>query len=351
MSDSDAWNTGLGSARSSSSQRAAAQGALAQGHSASSITNDLAQAFLDEKRRSRRWSIFFRLMLLLIALALLLLAFSSKLTALAGLGDTRHTALIEISGVIASDQTANANAIVGSLESALNDRGTAGVILRINSPGGSPVQSGIVFDEILRLRNEYPNTPIHAVLGDVCASGGYYIAAAADRIYADKASIVGSIGVRMDSFGLTGTLEKLGAERRLLTAGDNKAMLDPFLPVDPSHVKHVQGMLNNIHTQFIESVRRGRGDRIGDDPTLFSGLIWSGEQAVENGLVDTLANERFVAREVIGAKRILDFTRRQDVFEKWADRIGAELSHALTRSLTDAGSGTLLEPASAPQLR
>lgn len=335
MSDSDAWNSGLGSARASTAQQAGAQSGANAELRGDIVVNELAQAFLDEKRRSRRWGIFFKLILLFVFLSLLLSAFASQFVGMAGVGSGRHTALIDISGVIAAGEPANADSIISSLENALQHHGTVGVILRINSPGGSPVQSGVVFDEILRLRNEYPAVPIHAVVGDVCASGGYYIAAAADRIYADKASIIGSIGVRMDSFGFEGTLEKLGVERRLLTSGENKAMLDPFLPVNAAHVQHLKSMLDTIHRQFIDAVRRGRGDRIGNDPELFSGLIWSGEQAVEKGLIDTLANESFVAREVIGAAQIVDFTHREDVFEKLASRIGAAFVHSITGSVID----------------
>ena len=318
MRDSEAWNSGIASA----SRRPEAIGGA--------VLTDLVESLLIEKRKSRRWSIFFRCLAFLF-LFLLLLSFSGLFSGLGkgvvgGLGGTRHTALVDISGVIAVDQEANAQSIVGSIERALQDSNTAGVILRINSPGGSPVQSGIIFDEILRLRNRHPNTPIHAVVGDVGASGGYYVAVAADRIYADKASIVGSIGVRMDSFGFDRAIELLGIERRTLTAGDNKALLDPFLPENPDHVAHMQSLLSDVHQQFIAAVKRGRGDRLKDNPELYSGLVWTGESAVRQGLVDKLANEGYVAREIIGAPDIIDFTRRQDVFERLSGRLSAGIS-------------------------
>jgi len=322
MSDSEAWNSGITTAQ----QRA--QRTLEQ-NPGEHIVNELAQAFLDEKRRSRRWTIFFRLLFALLFLLAIIALFGSRLVDVTKVGSERHTARVDIRGVIGAGELANANKIVDSLENALSDDNTAGVILRINSPGGSPVQSGIIFDEIFRLRNQHPGIPIHAVVGDVCASGGYYIAAAADRIFADKASIVGSIGVRMDSFGFEGTLEKLGVERRLLTAGEHKGMLDPFLPENPEQMAHVQDMLDEIHAQFIAAVRRGRGDRIADNPQLFSGLIWSGEQALEQGLVDELANESYVAREVIGESTIVDFTHQQDLYEKLMSRVAVSLSRAL----------------------
>jgi len=322
MSDSESWNSGINTAQRRVRRSRA-------DHSGEYIVNELAQAFIDETRRSRRWGIFFKFVFVLLALLAIVALFGSQLADVTQVGGQRHTARVEIRGVIGADELANASTIVESLELALSDDDTAGVILRVNSPGGSPVQSGIVYDEIIRLRNKYPGVPIHAVVGDICASGGYYIAAAADRIYADKASIVGSIGVRMDSFGFEGTLEKLGAERRLLTAGENKGILDPFSPVDPQQLAHLQLLLDGVHNQFIEAVRRGRGDRIKDDPELFSGLFWTGQQALEHGLVDELANEAFVAREIIGEPTIVDFTVKQDLAEKLMKQLSSSLEHVL----------------------
>jgi len=208
-----------------------------------------------------------------------------------------------------------------------------GVILRINSPGGSPVQSGYVYDEIRRLRKEYPQTPLYAVVGDMCASGGYYIAAAADEIYADKASVVGSIGVLMNGFGFVEAMEKLGVERRLLTAGAHKGFLDPFSPAQPDEIAHIQSLLGDIHEQFIHAVKEGRGDRLQDDPSLFSGLVWTGEQAVKLGLVDGLGSAGHVAREVIGEENIMDFTPRPRYFEKLAANLGAAVASRMSTAL------------------
>jgi len=303
------------------------------GVSPQQLLADLARETLIERRRSRRWSIFFKLLTFAYITGALLWVVIDHKELFTSDNAQQHTAVIDIEGVIADGQPASADPIVSALKSALKNKSTAGVILRINSPGGSPVQSGLLFDSIQSLRAEHPDVPVHAVLGDVAASGGYYIAVAADNIYANQASIVGSIGVRLDSFGATGAIEKLGIERRLLTAGEYKAFLDPFLPVDPAAEAHVQALLDNVHTQFIQAVKEGRGDRLNDDEQLFSGLIWSGEQAVANGLIDALADSRTVARDVIGAEDLVDYTRRPDVFTRFADRLGASLGVTLHRML------------------
>ncbi|MBS1216285.1 MAG: ClpP class periplasmic serine protease [Proteobacteria bacterium] len=292
----------------------------------------LAFAALKEQRRTRYWGIFFKLLTFAYLTVLIFLAM--------GLGAEKerlargkHTALVEISGVIEAKGDANADDINSALQSAFKDKNTQGVILRINSPGGSPVQAGIINDEIQRLRKLHPNIPMYAVVEDVCASGGYYIAVAADKIYVDKASIVGSIGVRMDSFGFTGTMEKLGVERRVLTAGDNKDFLDPFLPLQEKDVTHAKTLLEEIHKQFIDVVKKGRGTRLKDSPELFSGLFWVGSKSVELGLADGLGSVDFVARDVIKAEEIVDFTRKENVAERLAKRLGAGAAKAI------AGSG------------
>ncbi len=285
-----------------------------------------------EQRRARRWGIFFKSVVLVYLFALLIV-FVGDWDSSPALPAGRHTALVEVDGLIAAGQDASADNIVAGLRAAFEDKKTAGVIVRINSPGGSPVQAGYVFDEIRRLRKKHPNTPLYAVVTDVCASGGYYIAAAADNIYANKASIVGSIGVRMDSFGFVEALDKLGVERRLLTAGDSKGLLDPFLPLDKQEVGHVQAMLDNIHQQFIEIVKEGRGDRLKNDPQLFSGLMWTGEQALELGLVDELLSASQVARDVIGVNTVRDFTPRRDLLYRFADRLGLAFSKGVNALL------------------
>jgi len=274
-----------------------------------------------EQRSARRWSMTFRFLIVAYLFAVLFYA-QPKGFAWPGAVGKPHTALVEIEGVIAPEFEANADAVVTGLRAAFEDANTRGVIVRINSPGGSPVQSGHINDEILRLREKHPDIPVYAVLSDICASGGYYIAVAADQIWADKATIVGSIGVRMDGFGFVDALGKLGVERRLYTAGENKAFLDPFLPENPAEVAHVDGLLDAIHQQFINTVKRGRGERLKDDPRLFSGLFWTGEQGLELGLVDGLGSASHVARELIGAEDIVDFTPRRTFFEEFGAAFG-----------------------------
>jgi len=236
-----------------------------------------------------------------------------------------------LKGIIADDAEASADNIIGSLREAFEDEKTKGVILRINSPGGSPVQAGYVNDEITRLREKYPDTPLYAVVTDICASGGYYIAAAADKIYVDKASIVGSIGVLMNGFGYVEGMEKLGIERRLMTAGEHKGIMDPFSPLKDYDQQYIAGMLNKIHQQFIDTVKQGRGDRLKDDEEIFSGLFWTGEESIELGLADELGSSSYVAREVIGAEDIVDYTTTEDLIERFAKRVGAGAASTLAR--------------------
>ena len=248
----------------------------------------------------------------------------------ASIGGEKHTALVDITGVISSESQANADYIVSGLRAAFEDENTAGIILRINSPGGSPVQAGYVNSEIYRLREEHPDIPFYSVITDMCASGGYYIAAAADKIYADKASVVGSIGVIMSGFGFVDTIEKLGVERRLLHAGKNKGFLDPFSPLKSDEVDHVETLLTDIHQQFVDVVKKGRGDKLVNDEKIFSGLIWTGEQSVELGLVDALGSPGYVAREVIGVEEIVDFTKRETVLDQFASKIGATFARSIS---------------------
>jgi protease-4 len=287
----------------------------------------LALSGLKEQQAARRWSIFFKVLTFLYLFILLGLV-------MGWFGDSKtstgsHTALIEIAGVIEPGGDVNADSVIGSLTDAYDNVGTKGIILRINSPGGSPVQAGIIFDEIKRQKALHPKIPVYAVVEDICASGGYYIAAAADKIYVDKASIVGSIGVLMDGYGFTEVMKKVGVERRLLTAGENKAMLDPFSPVNPKHVAFAQTMLNEIHEQFKATVRKGRGSRLHETPELFSGLFWSGEQSIKLGLADALGSADYVAREVIKEDEIVDFTYQDTVVDRFAKRLGASMAGAI----------------------
>jgi len=293
------------------------------------IVTQLAESSLKEQRRSRRWGIFFKLLTFIYIGAIVFIFGSASLTEVTS--SEKHTALVELNGVIADDKVASADTVITALRDAFDDENSAGVILRINSPGGSPVQSGYIYDEILRLRELHPDTPLYAVVTDVCASGGYYIAAAADKIYADKASIIGSIGVRMDNFGFVDAMSKLGVERRTLTAGKNKALLDPFLPIDENTTAHMQVMLTEIHKQFIDAVKAGRGDRLDTSiEGLFSGLIWTGEAAVNIGLVDELASSSHVAREVIGEETIVNFTVKDDIIERFAQRFGSATAQTIS---------------------
>jgi protease-4 len=291
----------------------------------------LARAALDEQRRARRWGIFFKSLTFLYLFVLLFVflgLFGGKDGALPG----RHTAVVELNGVIAADSEASADRVNAGLQDAFKDKNTAGVILRVNSPGGSPVQANQISREMRRLRGLHPKVPLYVVVDDVCASGGYYVAAAADKIYVDQASIVGSIGVLMDGFGFTGTMEKLGVERRLLTAGENKGFLDPFSPLDPAQREYAKRMLGEIHQQFVEVVRKGRGKRLKEAPDIFSGLVWTGQKSIDLGLTDALGSVEFVAREVIKAERIVDFTPRENLAERFAKRLGASLGEALLRA-------------------
>ena len=284
----------------------------------------VALAAIQEQKNARRWSIFFKALTFVYLFTLLFIAMDWIGP---GAGAIKsHTALIEVQGVIGAGDEVTADSVNASLQAAFDDKNTKGVILRINSPGGSPVQAGLINEEIKRQRKLHPKVPVYAVVEDICASGGYYIAAATDKIYVDKASIVGSIGVLMDGFGFTGTMEKLGVERRLMTAGENKAMLDPFSPENPKHKAFAQSMLDEIHQQFIAVVREGRGARLKETPETFSGLFWSGETSIKMGLADALGSADYVAREIIKEENIVDFTAEENLADRFAKRLGASFA-------------------------
>jgi protease IV len=305
------------------------------------LLEKIAFASIKEQRARRRWGVFFKLAVLvyLIAGLVLLVDWEGGSEKLA---DGKHTALVNVRGVINSTGDATAEKINGALQSAFEDKSTAGVILRINSPGGSPVQSGIVYDEIRRLRAKYPEINLYVVVEDLCASGGYYIASAADKIFVDKASIVGSIGVLMDGFGFTGAMERLGVERRLLTAGDNKGFLDPFSPQDEKQKEHAQVLLGEIHRQFIDVVRQGRGKRLKETPEMFSGLMWTGSQSIAMGLADGYGTVDSVARDVIKVEKILDYSIKENIAERFAKRLGAEVSQSIVMKLFSGGDGAVI---------
>jgi len=304
------------------------------------VLEKLATSALQEQRRSRYWGIFFKSLTFVYLFLILFIAaglFGAREMASAG----KHTALVQVNGVISSESASSADQIMAGLQAAFKDANTAGVVLRINSPGGSPVQAGQINDEIRRLRALHPNIPLYAVVEDICASGGYYVAVAADKIFVNSASLIGSIGVLMDGFGFTGVLDKLGVERRLLTAGDNKGFMDPFSPMQPKQREYAQSMLTNIHQQFIEVVKKGRGDRLKPGPEIFSGLIWTGEKSIELGLADALGSVEYVAREVIKAETIVDYTARENLAERVAKRFGAASAEAFWTLATGGRPGTL----------
>jgi protease-4 len=296
------------------------------------VLERLATDGLREQRRARRWGIFFKL----LAFGFLFFVLFAALGAWTGserLCLDKCTAMVEIQGEIDATSRASADNVIAGLQAAFKNKGTQGVVLKINSPGGSPVQAGAINDEIRRLRGKYPDTPIYAVVEEICASGAYYVAVAADKIYVDKASLVGSIGVIMDGFGFVGTLDKLGIERRALTAGDNKTFLDPFLPLTAKQKEYAQQMLADIHQQFIAVVRSGRGSRIKDSPELFSGLVWNGRRSIELGLTDALGSVRSVARDVVKAEDIVDFTVQENVAERVARKFGAAMGRSVAASI------------------
>ena len=288
----------------------------------------LAGAALVEQRRSRRWAIFFRLAFLTYILVLTALMLPDTFSTESDSGD-RHTAVVRLSGVISEQSEANAKNVNKGLRAAFADENSAAVVLKINSPGGSPVQAGQIHDEMLRLRKKYPEIPLYTVIDDVCASGGYYVAVAGDRIFADKASIVGSIGVLMNGFGFVNAMDKLGVERRLLTAGAHKGFLDPFSPTDGEAVTHVQSLLDDVHQQFIDVVRNGRGDRLQENPDTFSGLIWSGEQSLALGLIDEYGSLGSVARDVVEETEVVDFTVGDSPLDRFTRSLGASIGTSL----------------------
>ena len=292
------------------------------------LVTKLASAALKEQRRARLWGIFFKLLTFAYITFILMMVVDWKGRAELA-GGKKHTAMVELSGLIAPGSDASAEKITAALQAAFKDKNTQGVIIRINSPGGSPVQSQTIYDEMRRLRKKYPDIPLYAVVEDICASGGYFVAAGADRIYVSKSSVIGSIGVLMNGFGFSGLMEKLGVDRRLITAGENKGMLDPFSPVNDKDVEHARLLVKDIHQQFISVVREGRGKRLKETPDMFSGLIWTGQMSIELGLADGLGSLESVARDVVKAEDIVDYSQKENFAEKIARRFGASVASSL----------------------
>ncbi len=299
-----------------------------------SVLERLAFESLQEQRLRRRWSIFFKLATLTLIMFAIYRFSDYTDDAAEKLGP--HTALIDVSGEIESEGGASAHDVIPALNRAFSDDASVGVILRLNSPGGSPVQAGMINDEIQRLRGEYPDKPLYVVVEEICASGGYYIAAGADKIYVNKASVVGSIGVLMEGFGFTGLMGKLGVERRMMTAGENKGMMDPYSPQTSKQKAYSQAMLNEIHAQFIDVVRKGRGTRLKETPETFSGLFWVGSKAVEMGLADELGTVDSVARDVIKSENVIDYTQKEGLPERMLKKFGASLGGGAISTLLSA---------------
>ncbi|MDR3352485.1 MAG: S49 family peptidase [Zoogloeaceae bacterium] len=299
----------------------------------------LVFAALEEQRARRRWGIFFKLAGLLY-ITIILLSVMDHWSASRGVGQgsggKKHTAIIQVQGVIDATSDASAQKINAALRRAFADENTAGIVLRINSPGGSPVQAGIIHDEMKRLRQKYPKKPLYAVVEDLCASGGYYVAAGAERIYVNRASLVGSIGVLMNGFGFTGAMEKLGIERRLLTAGENKGFLDPFSPMKPEQKAHIETLLQELHQQFIAVVREGRGERLKETPETFSGLVWSGETSIRMGLADELGTVDSVARDVLKTEKLVDFSVKENFAERFSRLLGQQAGASFGQGVADA---------------
>jgi len=307
-----------------------------------SVLEKLAMSAIQEQRRARHWGIFFKVLTFgyLFLLLFLFMGWADE-HGEGGVAGEKHVALIDLSGVISAESMANADNLIGSLQDAFADKNTAAVLMRCNSPGGSPVQAGLVNDEIRRLRALHPEIQLHVVVEDMCASGGYFIAAAADKIFVNKASIVGSIGVLMDGFGFTGTMEKLGVERRLMTAGDNKGFMDPFSARNPKHEAFTKGLLVGIHQQFIDVVKQGRGKRLKETPEMFSGLFWSGDKAIEMGLADEIGSVDSVARDVVKVENIVDFTTHEGFADRLAKKLGAGVASAFPGFGAQVGGVTL----------
>ena len=299
------------------------------------LIEKLVMSLQAEQRRSRRWGIFFKLLTFGYLFALLFFL-RSPIGGGVESPTTAHTAVVEVNGTISAEEPANADNIVGALRSAFEAKQSKAVVMRINSPGGSPVQAGYVYDEMLRLREEFPDKKLYAVISDIGASGAYYIAAAADEIYANRASLVGSIGVVAGGFGFTELMDKVGVDRRLYTAGENKAFLDPFSPEREDDVNFWQSVLENTHQQFIDAVKRGRGERLKDSDELFSGLIWSGEQALDMGLIDGLGSTSWVARQLVGADKTVDYTRGRSPFREFMDQLGVSVGEGVADRLLES---------------
>ena len=297
------------------------------------VIEKLALASITEQTKTRRWGIFFKSLMFVYLFAIFGIAIYPKIKQSVSNDGKYHTAVIDVVGVIAEDKDANAATIIESLREAVKDEYTKGIILHSNSPGGSPVQSAYVFAEIRKLKKEHPDLPIYAVVSDICASGCYYIASASDKIFVNQSSLIGSIGVIMDGFGFVDIMQKMGIERRLLTAGAHKAMLDPFSPPKADETKFMQTLLDQVHQQFISAVKTGRGDRLKETPDMFSGLVWTGEASVKLGVADEFGNDDYVAKNIIGAEKLVNYTEQGTLLDKLAGKLGTSFGKAISSLL------------------
>lgn len=295
------------------------------------LVEKLATDALAERKRTRRWGIFFKLLTFVYLLAVFFVLIPEEWSE-KGVGSKPHTAVVQLEGLIAAGEKASADNVITGLRDAFEDKNTKAVVLRINSPGGSPVQSSYMYKEILRLRDKYPDIPLYAVVSDICASGGYYVASAADQIYVNESSVIGSIGVLINGFGFVDAMQDFGVERRLITAGEHKGILDPFSPLNEFDKDHASQLVGKLHETFIEAVKAGRGDRLkSDENEIFSGLFWNGQEGIALGLADAIGSTSYVAREVVGVEETVDFTAKEDPFERLARRFGAAAGEALAR--------------------
>ena len=298
------------------------------------VLEKLAMAAVTEQRRARRWSVFFKSLMFVYLLVIGVMAFYPKFEKGINSEGNGHTAVIDVVGVIAENETASAESVIEGLRDAVKDKNTKGVLLNINSPGGSPVQAAYIYEEIRRLREKHPEIAFHAVVSDLCASAGYYVAVAADKIYVNQSSMIGSIGVLMNGFGFVNMMDKLGVDRRLIISGEHKALMDPFSPVNEEETKHMQTLLDDVHQQFINAVRVGRGERLVEFDEMFSGLVWTGTQGIKLGLADEYGSVDSVARDVFGTKKKLNFTPKQRLLDKIAGTFGASFGHALAAAIS-----------------
>ncbi|MDD5323408.1 MAG: S49 family peptidase [Methylococcales bacterium] len=293
------------------------------------VIEKLAMAAITEQTRARRWSVFFKSLMFAYLIALFGVAMYPSIKEGLETETKDHTAVVDVVGIIAEDKDTNAASIIESLRDAVKDKNTKGIILHSNSPGGSPVQAAYVYEEIRKIKKEHPDLPVYAVVSDICASGCYYIASASDKIFVNQSSLIGSIGVLMDGFGFVDIMQKLGVERRLMTAGAHKAMLDPFSPPKEDETKYMQGLLDQVHQQFIGAVKAGRGSRLKETPEMFSGLVWTGEAGVKLGVADDFGNDDSVAKDIIGADKLVDFTQQGRLLDKIAGKLGASFGQAI----------------------